>query len=81
MKRSNAARRQSLGRVFPSWTTDAHGRRVRRRRKRRWDQRRCPSTRHRQKLADYIEEYTGRLTKQDRCDHYVRRSVDSILLP
>jgi len=46
------------------WTTDADGRRVRQQKEKTLGPTSMPKHEAQQKLADYIEEYTGRLTKQ-----------------
>ena len=51
---------------FHLWTTDAHGRRVRKFKEKTLGPASLPKHEAQKKLADYIEEYTGRLTKQDR---------------
>ena len=62
--------RRRAGRVwvgfFHLWTTDAHGRRVRKFKEKTLGPASMPKHDAQKKLADYIEEYTGRLTKQDR---------------
>ena len=62
--------RRRVGRVwvgfFHLWTTDAHGRRVRKFKEKTLGPASMPKHDAQKKLADYIEEYTGRLTKQDR---------------
>ena len=62
--------RRRVGRVwvgfFHLWTTDAYGRRVRKFKEKTLGPASMPKHEAQKKLADYIEEYTGRLTKQDR---------------
>ncbi len=62
--------RRRVGRVwvgfFHLWTTDADGRRVRKFKEKTLGPASMPKHDAQKKLADYIEEYTGRLTKQDR---------------
>lgn len=62
--------RRRVGRVwvgfFHLWTTDAHGRHVRRFKEKTLGPASMPKHDAQKKLADHIEEYTGRLTKQDR---------------
>ena len=48
---------------FHLWTTDADGRRVRQQKEKTLGPASMPKHEAQQKLADYIEEYTGRLTK------------------
>jgi hypothetical protein len=48
---------------FHLWTTDANGRRVRAKKEKRLGPASMPKHEAQQKLAEYIEEYTGRLTK------------------
>jgi integrase len=49
---------------FHLWTTDANGRRVRTKKEKTLGAASMPKHEAQQKLAEYIEEYTGRLTKQ-----------------
>jgi hypothetical protein len=49
---------------FHLWTTDANGRRVRTKKEKTLGPGSMPKHEAQQKLADYIKEYTGRLTKQ-----------------
>jgi integrase len=49
---------------FHLWTTDAHARRVRTKKEKTLGAASLPKHEAQQKLADYISEYTGRLTKQ-----------------
>ena len=60
--------RRRVGKVwvgfFHLWTTDADGRRVRQQKEKTLGPASMPKHEAQQKLADYIEEYTGRLTKQ-----------------
>ena len=60
--------RRRVGKVwvgfFHLWTTDANGRRVRQQKEKTLGPASMPKHEAQQKLADYIEEYTGRLTKQ-----------------
>jgi integrase len=49
---------------FHLWTTDADARRVRQQKEKTLGPASMPKHEAQQKLADYIEEYTGRLTKQ-----------------
>jgi hypothetical protein len=62
--------RRRIGKVwvgfFHLWTTDADGRRVRKFKEKTLGSASLPKHEAQKKLADYIEEYTGRLTKQDR---------------
>ena len=60
--------RSRKGRVwvgfFHLWTTDVHGRRVRTKKEKTLGPASMPKHEAQGKLADYITEYTGRLTKQ-----------------
>jgi integrase len=60
--------RRREGRVwvgyFHLWTTDVNGRRVRTKKEKTLGPASMPKHEAQQKLAEYIEEYTGRLTKQ-----------------
>ena len=60
--------RRREGRVwvgyFHLWTTDANGRRVRTKKEKTLGPASMAKHEAQQKLAEYIEEYTGRLTKQ-----------------
>ncbi len=60
--------RRRVGKVwvgfFHLWTTDADGRRVRQQKEKTLGPASLPKHEAQQKLADYIAEYTGRLTKQ-----------------
>src|ERR1700680_1211579 len=60
--------RRRVGRVwvglFHLWTTDAHGRRVRKFKEKTLGPASMPKHDAQKKLADYIEEYTGRLTNR-----------------
>jgi hypothetical protein len=49
---------------FHLWTTDANGRRARTKKEKTLGPASMPKHEAQQKLAEYIEEYTGRLTKQ-----------------
>ena len=49
---------------FHLWTTDVHGRRVRTKKEKTLGPASMPKHEAQGKLADYITEYTGRLTKQ-----------------
>lgn len=49
---------------FHLWTTDANGQRVRTKKEKTLGPASMPKHEAQQKLAEYIEEYTGRLTKQ-----------------
>jgi hypothetical protein len=49
---------------FHLWTTDVHGRRVRTKKEKTLGPTSMPKHEAQEKLADYITEYTGRLTKQ-----------------
>jgi hypothetical protein len=49
---------------FHLWTTDAQGRRARTKKEKMLGAASMPKHEAQQKLADYISEYTGRLTKQ-----------------
>src|ERR1700686_4055295 len=75
--------RRRVGRVwigfFHLWTTDAHGRRVRRFKEKTLGPASMPKHDAQKKLADYIEEYTGRLAKQDRSMTTFGEPWDSIL--
>jgi integrase len=51
---------------FHLWTTDANGRDLRQKKEKTLGPTSMPKHEAQQKLADYIEEYTGRLTKQGR---------------
>jgi hypothetical protein len=51
---------------FHLWTTDAQGWRVRTKKEKMLGAASMPKHGAQQKLADYISEYTGRLTKQAR---------------
>ncbi len=60
--------RRRVGKVwvgfFHLWTIDADGRRVRQQKEKTLGPASMPKHEAQQKLADYVEEYTGRLTKQ-----------------
>ena len=60
--------RRRVGKVwvgfFHLWTTDADGRRVRQQKEKTLGPAWMPKHEAQQKLADYVEEYTGRLTKE-----------------
>ena len=60
----SAARGKVWVGFFHLWTTDADGRRVRKFKEKTLGPASMPKHEAQQKLADYIEEYTGRLTKQ-----------------
>jgi site-specific recombinase XerD len=49
---------------FHLWTTDVHGRRVRTKKEKTLGPASMPNYEAQEKLADYITEFTGRLTKQ-----------------
>jgi hypothetical protein len=49
---------------FHLWTTDIHGRRIRTKKEKTLGPASMPKHEAQEKLADYITEYTGRLTKQ-----------------
>ena len=51
---------------FHLWTTDAQGRGARTKKEKMRGAASVPKHEAQQKLADYISEYTGRLTKQAR---------------
>jgi hypothetical protein len=49
---------------FHLWTTDVHGRRIRTKKEKTLEPASMPKHEAQEKLADYITEYTGSLTKQ-----------------
>lgn len=75
--------RQREGKVwigyFHLWTQDHTGRRVRTKKEKKRGPATMPKHEAQQKLADYIEEYTGKLIRQGGIDRNVRRSVEGLL--
>ena len=51
---------------FHLWVTDPTGRRIRQKKEKMLGPASMPKHEAQQKLAEYIEEYTGRITKQDK---------------